>query len=59
MGKELLYNWENIYASQIQAFSEAIICNGHVMTDINDALETVKVIDALYQSAETGKRIYI
>ena len=59
MGEELLYNWKNIYASQIQAFSEAIICNGYARTDVKDALETVKVIDALYQSAETGMRIYV
>lgn len=59
MGEELLYNWENIYASQIQAFSEAIICNGYARTDVKDALKTVKVIDALYQSAETGMRIYV
>lgn len=59
LGQKVEYQKENIYGVQIEEFSQAVIDKGNVMTSIEDAMNTVKVIDALYKSAEEKKVVYL
>lgn len=45
----------NQYAWQVDAFSEAILDDTPVPTPLTDALGNMRVIDALFESAETGE----
>lgn len=46
------YEFRNVYAEQISAFSRAIVEDGEVSTPVEHALETARIIDALYRSSE-------
>lgn len=59
LGQKVEYQRENIYGVQIEEFSDAVLGEGEVMTSIEDAMNTVKIIDALYKSAEEKKVIYL
>lgn len=59
LGKELIYEWEDIYAAQIREFSEAISGGKTVKTSIKDAFENVKITDALYKSAKEKCAVYL
>ena len=48
----ITYNFKNVYAAQISAFSRAIMEDGEVSTTVEHALETARVVDALYRSAK-------
>lgn len=53
----ITYTFENVYAAQISAFSHAILEDGAVSTDVDHALETARVVDALYRSAKEERVI--
>lgn len=53
----LEYERQDIYARQITQMSEAIINNTEVFTTIQQAYETMRVIDALYRSSKEEKAV--
>lgn len=59
LGQKIEYSKENIYGAQIEEFSAAVLGESEVMTSIEDAMNTVKIIDALYKSAEDKKAVYL
>ena len=59
LGVRLEYDWENIYGCQIQAFSQAILEDGPVMTSMEQACETLRITDALYASAREKKAVFL
>lgn len=59
LGVKLDYQWEDIYGKQIRDFSRAILENGTVMTSMEHACETIRITDALYQSAKEKKAVYL
>lgn len=55
--KPVTYEFRNVYAEQISAFSRAIAEDGEVSTTIDHALETARIVDALYRSSEEERVI--
>lgn len=53
------YAHENIYASQIRAFSDAILNDTEVSTSFEDALQTMRVTEALYRSGKIHEKVSI
>ena len=48
----LEFERENIYAKQMTQFSDVILNGGEAFTTIENAYETMRIIDALYRSAK-------
>jgi predicted dehydrogenase len=44
------------YAAQLQAFVDAVLNGGPVLTDVADAVATMRVIDACYDAAGLPRR---
>lgn len=59
LGQKISYEYENIYGTQIQSFSDSIMNDMPVRTTLKDALATVRTIDALYRSMEEKRIIYL
>lgn len=55
--RDFMYEFKNPYAQQIMEFSDAILNDGAVSTPMQHALETMQIVDALYQSASEKKVI--
>lgn len=53
------YPHDNIYASQIRAFSDAILNDAKVSTSFEDALQTMRVTESLYRSGKFHEKISI
>jgi len=53
----LNYDKYNIYARQLQAFSECILQDTLPEISLDDAYDTMKIIDAIYQSSSTDRFI--
>lgn len=59
LGKKVEYEWENLYGTQIQSFSRAILEKEEATTSLEDAYETVCVVDALYQSSREKRAVWL
>lgn len=59
LGQSLNYEKYNIYGRQIQKFSDAVLADAEISTPLENALETVRIVDALYQSAAEKKAIIL
>jgi predicted dehydrogenase len=49
----------NMYAKEIESFSNSILNGNSVEVSIEDALQVQRVVDAAYKSSKTGKTISI
>jgi predicted dehydrogenase len=52
--EEILLETSNQYTLEVDAFAEAILQNGPVPTPLSDAEANLRVIDAVFKSAETN-----
>lgn len=53
----LVYDKYNIYARQLQSFSQCILNDSQPEVSLEDAYDTMKVIDAIYRSSATERFI--
>ena len=49
----------NMYAKQLSEFSECILTGKEPRTTMEDAYDTMKIIDAVYESAKKERVIYL
>lgn len=57
--KTLEFENINMYAKQLNEFSECILKGTEPRTTMEDAYDTMKIIDAVYQSSKEEKMIYL
>jgi len=48
-----------MYTKEIEAFSNSILCGDPVMVPEEDAVQVQRVVEAIYESAATGKAVRV
>jgi predicted dehydrogenase len=57
--EEIHSSFGNMYARQIDAFQSSLQSGNSIETPIQDALQIQRVVEAAYQSAQSGRRVEI
>ena len=45
----------DVYVAEIEHFSQCILNNQQPLISEKDALETIRIVEAVYESSETGQ----